>query len=162
MGSIMASGEIFLTQEGFQKLSDELDYLKNAKRREVARQLEKARAMGDLSENAEYDSAKDAQAHLEKKIRDLEDKLSRARIIENENIPKDKVYIGAKVKLRDEDTQEEMEYKLVSAPESDYSENKISIESPIGKALMGRSKGDQVEIKIPAGLLKYKILDITR
>ena len=158
----MASGDIFLTQEGFQKLKEELDGLKTVKRRDIARQLEKARQMGDLSENAEYDAAKDAQAHLEKRIAALEDQLGRARIIDNEDIPRDKVYIGAKVKLRDEDTDEEIEYMLVAAPEADYNRNKISVESPIGKALMGHKADDTVEIEVPAGLLKYRILGISR
>ncbi len=154
--------DIFLTQAGFEKLKEELDNLKTVKRREIAKQLEKARALGDLSENAEYDAAKDAQAHLEKRIAELEDKLVRARIIEHENIATDKVYIGAKVRLRDEDTEEELEYHLVSPPEADYSKLKISIESPIGKALMGRKAEEIVEIKVPAGILKYRILSITR
>jgi transcription elongation factor GreA len=158
----MSPGEVFFTQEGFEKLRLELDHLKNVKRREVAKQLEKARQMGDLSENAEYDAAKEAQAHLEKKILELEDKLARARIIENEDIPKDKIYVGAKVKLRDEDTEEEVAYLLVSPPEADYGQNKISIESPIGKALMGHKKDDVVTIKVPAGTLTYRILDISR
>lgn len=154
--------DIFLTQEGFEKLKDELDRLKTTKRREVASQLEKARAMGDLSENAEYDAAKEAQAHLEKRIAELENKLGRARIIEHENIPKDKVYIGAKVKLRDEETQEDLEYLLVSPAEADYAKNKISIESPVGRSLMGRKEGDTVEITVPAGILKYRIIGISR
>jgi transcription elongation factor GreA len=158
----MVSGEIFLTQEGFQKLQEELDALKTVKRRDIARQLEKARQMGDLSENAEYDAAKDAQAHLEKRIAELEDKLGRSRIIDNEDIPKDKVYIGARVKLRDEDTDEEIEYMLVAPPEADYNQNKISVESPIGKALMGHKANDVVEVNVPAGLLTYRILGISR
>ncbi len=158
----MAGHDIFLTQKGYEKLQAELEHLKTVKRREVAKQLEKARAMGDLSENAEYDAAKEAQAHLEKRIAELSDKLSRSRIIENENIPKDKIYIGAQVKLLDEDTQDEMDYLLVSPPEADYAQNKISIESPIGKALLGKKIGEVVEINVPAGVLIYKILDINR
>ncbi len=154
--------EIFLTQEGYEKLKEDLDHFKTVERRKIARQLEKARAHGDLSENAEYDAAKDAQAQLEKRIFDLEDKLGRARIIDNENISSDKVYIGAKVKMRDEDTQEEFEYHIVAPPEADYAKYKISIESPIGKALMGRSVDDVVEIKVPAGVLKYRVLSIRR
>lgn len=154
--------DVFFTQEGFEKLNNELDRLKTTKRREVASQLEKARALGDLSENAEYDAAKEAQAHLEKRIAELENKLGRARIIEHENIPKDKVYIGANVKLRDEETGEELEYFLVSSPEVNYAENKISIESPVGRSLMGRRVGDAVEIVVPAGILKYRILGISR
>jgi transcription elongation factor GreA len=158
----MGTSDIYFTQEGFEKLRQDLDVLKNVKRREVAHQLEKARQLGDLSENAEYDAAKEAQAHLEKKILELEDKLSRARIIEREGIASDKVYVGATVTLRDEDTEEEFAYLLVSPPEADYVQNKISIESPIGKALMGRTKGEVVLIQVPAGTLTYKILDIAR
>lgn len=158
----MAGHEIFLTQKGYEQLQAELEHLKTVKRRDIAKQLEKARAQGDLSENAEYDAAKEAQAHLEKRIAELSDKLSRSRIIENEDIPKDKIYVGAQVKLRDEDTEEEMNYLLVSPPEADYAQNKISIESPIGKALMGHKIGDTIEIQVPAGLLKYKILQINR
>lgn len=158
----MDTGDVFLTQEGFQRLKEELDHLKKTKRREIAQQLEKARAMGDLSENAEYDAAKEAQGHLEKRIRELEDKLSRARIIENENIPTDKVYVGAKVKLLDLESAQDLEYVIVSPPEADYAQNKISIESPIGKALLGHKENDIVEIKVPAGLLKYRIVRISR
>ena len=158
----MSISDVFLTQKGFEKLKDELDHLKKVKRREVARQLEKARSMGDLSENAEYDAAKEAQAHLEKKIAELEDKLSRARIIEHENIPADKVYVGALVQLLDKDTEEVVKYVMVSSPEADYAQNKISMESPIGKALMGHKEGDVVEISVPAGILTYLILKISR
>lgn len=158
----MAEGDIFLTQEGYEKLKEKLDHLKLVKRREIAKQLEKARAMGDLSENAEYDAAKEAQAHLEKSIFELEDKLSRARIIEHENIARDKVYVGAKVRLLDKDSEEELEYLIVSPPEADYNENKISIESPIGKALLGHKEGEIIEINVPAGVLRYEILEILR
>ncbi len=158
----MELNEIFLTQKGFEKLKEELDALKGPRRREISAQIARARAMGDLSENAEYDAAREAQGHLEKKIHELEDKLSRARIIENENIATDKVYVGATVDLRDEDTGEEFRYVMVSPPEADYAQNKISIESPIGKALMGRQEGEAVKIKVPAGELVYKILKITR
>ncbi|MDD5137873.1 MAG: transcription elongation factor GreA [Candidatus Omnitrophota bacterium] len=154
--------DIFLTQKGYEQLREELELLKTKKRREIAQTIARARAMGDLSENAEYDAAKEAQGHLEKRIAELEDKLSRARIIENENIPTDKVYIGACVKLRDQDTEEESAYTLVSPAEADYTQNKLSIESPIGKALLGRKAGDVVEIQVPAGILKYRIIEISR
>ncbi len=154
--------DVFLTQKGYEQLREELEFLKTTKRREIAQAIAKARAMGDLSENAEYDAAKEAQGHLEKRIAELEDKLSRARIIENENIPTDKVYIGACVKLLDEDTQEESAYTLVSPPEADYTQNKLSIESPIGRALLGRKAGETVEIQVPAGILRYKIIEISR
>lgn len=158
----MSACEVFLTQKGFEKLKEELDFLKRVKRREVAQQLERARLMGDLSENAEYDAAKETQAYLEKKILELEDKLARARIIEHENISADKVYVGASVKLLDKDSGELMQYVMVSSAEADFAQDKISIESPIGKALLGHKKDDVVEIKVPAGLLKYQIIEISR
>jgi len=154
--------DLFLSQKGYEKLQQDLEDMKGPRRREIAEQLAKARAMGDLSENAEYDAAKDAQAHLEKRISELGDKLSRARIIENEDIPDDKIYIGATVQLLDLDTEEECAYTMVSPPEANYDENKISIESPIGKALMGHAEGEAVDIDVPAGTLHYKVIKITR
>ncbi len=154
--------DIFLTQRGYEKLRAELDDLKGPRRRAIAQQLAKARSMGDLTENAEYDAAKEAQVYLEKQIRELEDELARARIIENEDIPKDKVYVGATVQLKDLDTDEECAYTLVSPPEASFDENKISIESPIGKGLMGHAVNDTIAIEVPAGTLRYKVLKITR
>jgi transcription elongation factor GreA len=121
-----------------------------------------ARGHGDLSENAEYDAAKEEQQHLELKIAKLEQTLSRAKIIEARDLPNDKVYILSRVKLKDLKTNELHEYLLVSPEESKFEANKISVTSPIGKALLGKVKGDTVDITVPAGLLKYKILDITR
>ncbi|MEW5759016.1 MAG: transcription elongation factor GreA [Candidatus Omnitrophota bacterium] len=152
----------YLTREGFNKLMQELEYLKTTKRREISKEIAKARAFGDLKENAEYDAAKNEQGLNEKKIAELEFKLSQASIIDDTNIEKDKVLIGAKVKLLDLDTQEECEYIFVSELEADYAQNKISITSPIGRGLLGHKKGEVVEIKIPAGILKYKILSICR
>jgi len=155
------SGDIYLTQEGYEKLVNELESLKTTKRRALAKAIGEARAYGDISENAEYDAAKDAQAHNEKEIRDLEDKLARVRILDK-NIPKDEVLIGATVKLKDMDTDEEMEYTLVSELEADYNQNKISISSPVGSGLLGHKENEIVEIKIPAGTLKYKVVKISR
>jgi transcription elongation factor GreA len=155
------SGEIYLTQEGYEKLVNELEYLKTTKRRQLAKAIGEARSYGDISENAEYDAAKDAQAHNEKEISELEDKLSRVRILDK-NIPKDEVLIGAKVKLLDLDTQEELEYTLVSELEADYSQGKISVSSPVGAGLLGHKIGQVAQIKIPAGSLKYKIIEISR
>jgi len=152
----------FLTRDGCDKLKDELKVLKTVKRKEIASALEKARQMGDLSENAEYDSAKQSQAINEKRIRELEDKILTARILDNENISSDKAYIGAKLKLVDIDSKEEMDYMLVTEDEADYSKGKISISSPVGKALLGCKVGDIANIKAPAGVLKYKILEISR
>jgi len=155
------SGDIYLTQEGYEKLVSELENLKTVKRRQLSRAVGEARAHGDISENAEYDAAKDAQGHNEKQISELEEKLSRARILDKD-IPQDQVLIGAKVKLVDMDTEEEMEYLLVSELEADYNQNKISITSPVGEGLLGHKENEVVEIKVPAGLLKYKIIKISR
>ena len=154
--------EVYLTREGFEKLRDELERLKTTERRKIAKAIQEARLQGDISENAEYDAAKDAQAHCERRIVDLEAKLAQVRLIENENIPSDKVFIGAKVKIKDLDTDEELQYFLVSQEESNYEESKISIQSPVGKALLGRKAGETAEIHVPAGVLKYKILKIER
>lgn len=155
-------GEIYLTQEGFLKLQEELDRLKTIERPRISKAIGEARLLGDLSENAEYDSAKDAQAHCEARIAELEDKLARVRIIDHENIPKDKVFIGARVTMTDLGTDNEEQYMLVSHEEANYDEGKISIQSPIGKALLGHQAGDIVEIKVPAGVLKYQITKIER
>ncbi len=155
------SGEIYLTQEGYEKLVGELEYLKTVKRRQLSKAVGEARSHGDISENAEYDAAKDAQGHNEKVIVELEDKLARVRILDK-NIPSDEVLIGATVKLMDMDTDEELEYTLVSELEADYNQGKISINSPVGQGLLGHKENEVVEIKIPAGILKYKIIKISR
>lgn len=156
------SDEVFLTRQGFERLKKELKNLKGPKRREIAGALEKARLLGDLSENAEYESAKQAQAINEKRIYELTDKLARARIMENENISADKAYIGATLKLQDMDSKEKITYSLVAEDEADFAQGKISISSPVGKALLGKKKGEVVNIRIPAGVLKYKIMGISR
>ncbi len=154
--------EVYLTRGGFEKLREELEKLKTVERRRIAKAIGEARLQGDISENAEYDAAKDAQAHNEARISDLEAKLAQVRIIENENIPSDKIYIGALVTLKDLEADEKIQYMLVSPEESNYEENKISIFSPIGKGLMGKGAGETVTIRVPAGDLKYKILKIER
>lgn len=153
--------QIYLTRAGYQKLHDELDALQKQKR-QISKAIGEARLQGDISENAEYDAAKDAQAHNAARIAELEAKLAGVRIIEDENIPGDQIFIGAIVTLRDLKTDEKLEYMLVSPEEANYDENKISIQSPIGKALLGRREGEQADIKVPAGILKYKILKIKR
>lgn len=158
----MDSADFYLTQEGYQKLMQELEYLKNVRRREIAREIEKARGFGDLSENAEYDAAKDAQAHNEKRVNELSFKLSHARIIDHEKMTNDEVLIGAKVSLKDLDTGEELVYTLVSEMEADYEQNKISVSSPVGQGLLNHKENEEVDIKIPAGVLRYKIVKITR
>ncbi len=155
------AGEIYLTREGHDKLVKELEFLKTTKRRQLSKAIGEARAHGDISENAEYDAAKDAQGMNEKKIAELETKLSYAQIL-SDDIAKDEVLIGATVKLLDMDTAEEMEYTLVSELEADYNQGKISVTSPVGKGLLGHKENETVEINIPAGILKYKIVKISR
>jgi transcription elongation factor GreA len=154
--------EVYLTKEGQRKLLDELEHLKTAKRRQLSKAVGEARAHGDLTENAEYDAAKEAQAQNERRIRELEQKLSQARIIDDQDIASDVVLIGATVELRDLDSGEELKYLLVSEIEADYAQGKISISSPVGSALLNHKENETVEIKIPAGTLKYKILKISR
>jgi len=154
--------EIYLTQEGLKKLTEELYHLKTVERRRLAKAIGDARAFGDLKENAEYDSAKNAQALCEKRIHELEEKLSQVRILDNEDIPKDIVLIGAKVLLKDMDNEGEIEYVLVSSEEADYAQGKISVASPVGKGLLQKRVDEVVEISMPAGILRYKILKISR
>lgn len=158
----MSKGKNYLTRDGYEKLRKELDYLKTVKRKELSRAIGEARSHGDISENAEYDYAKESQGLNEKKIFELEGRLAHAQIIDDENIPKDEVLIGATVRLKDLDTGEELEYTIVSEDEADYSQGKISLSSPVGSGLLNHKKGHAVEIHVPAGVLKYKILKITR
>lgn len=154
--------DVYLTRGGYEKLVSELEVLKTVRRRQLSKAIGEARSHGDISENAEFDAAKDAQAHNEERIAQLEFKLAHARILDHEDMSNDEVLIGAKVKLKDMDTNEELEYTFVSEIESDYSQNKISVTAPVGKGLLGHKLGEVVEIKIPAGILKYKILEISR
>jgi transcription elongation factor GreA len=154
--------DIYLTRSGHQKLMEELEYLKTTKRRQLSKAVGEARAHGDISENAEYDAAKDAQGLNEKKISELENKLALAKILDDSEMSSDEVLIGATVKLKDLDSKEELKYTLVSEMESDYEAGKISITSPIGNGLLNHKLNEIVEIKIPAGILKYKILKISR
>lgn len=156
------TSEVYLTRQGLEKLQEELQQLKGVERLRISKAIGEARLLGDLSENAEYDAAKNAQAHCEARIADLESKLARVRIIDDENIPKDQAFIGATVTLKDLDTQSTESYMLVSPEEASYEQGKISIESPIGKAILGHRKNDEVHVEVPAGTLKYIITDITR
>jgi len=153
---------IQLTQEGYEKLRKELEYLKRTKRREISKQLAYARSLGDLRENAEYDAAKQAQGLLEKKIAELEQSLSCAAILDDKKIDKNKVFLGAIVKLKDLDSKEETVYMLVNQEEADISKGKIATASPVGKALLGHKVGDLIKIEVPAGSLQYKIVHISR
>ena len=154
--------DIYLTKEGHEKLQKELEYLKTTKRREITADIAAARAHGDLSENAEYDAAREAQGMNEKRISELEEKLSRAQILDDKDMPKDEALIGATLKLKDIELGEEIEYILVSEVEADFASGKISVTSPVGKALLGHKKGETVDVEVPAGVIQYKILDITR
>jgi len=154
--------ETYLTRKGHQKLIEELGYLRTVKRKELSKAVGEARAHGDISENAEYDAAKDAQAFNEKRIAELETKLASCRILDDENMSRDEVLIGATVWLKDLDSDEELAYTLVSEIEADYSQNKISISSPVGKGLLNHKVNEIIEIKIPVGFLRYKILKISR
>ena len=152
--------EVILTAEGYEKLKHEIDHLRGDKRREVAERIRIAREFGDIAENAEYDDAKNEQAMLEHKIAQLEERLLSARVISKKEISKDAVSVGSHVRLRDVDANKTFEYHIVGSVEANPAENKLSNESPVGKAIMGRKKGDVVEVAAPRGSLKFKILEI--
>jgi len=156
------AGDIYLSREGYEKLRKELEELKTVKRRKLSKAIGEARAHGDISENAEYDAAKEAQGLNEKKIHELAEKLSRAKILDDQDMQKDIVLIGATVKLKDVESGEELEYTLVAEEEADIASGKISVTSPVGSGLVDHKVGDKVEIKVPAGILKYKIVRISR
>ncbi len=151
---------VYLTRERLHELENELNELKGNGRKDVAEKIAEARGHGDLSENAEYDAAKIAQEYLEMRIMRLEETLSRVKIISANDLPDDKIYILHTVKLKDLNTREEFTYKLVSPEESDLDNDKISVTSPIGKALLGKKVKDEIELDVPAGRIKYRILDI--
>ncbi|MCQ9207416.1 MAG: transcription elongation factor GreA [Omnitrophica bacterium] len=153
---------IYISHETYEKLRKEIEILKTVRRRELSKAIEKAREHGDISENAEYDAAKDAQGFNEKKIAELEEKLSMAQILDDSKIPKDEALIGATITLKDTETGETLEYTLVSELEGDISQGKISVTSPVGQGLLGHKKNQTVKIKVPAGTLTYKILKIAR
>lgn len=155
------ANEVYLTRACYEKFVHDLDQLKKDSLK-IANQIDEARQLGDLKENAEYHAAKEAQAHNAARQRDLKSKISMAAIIEDQDIPSDKIYIGAIVTLKDLETDEEMTYQMVSPEEASYEENKLSIYAPIGKGLMGQPEGADVEINVPAGQLKYKVLKIAR
>ncbi len=150
----------YMSKESLQKLKDELHEKKYKKRPIVSQKVATAREHGDLKENAEYHVAREELSLLESKIQQLQDRISRARIIKGEELPNDKVYILKTVILKDLKFDDTLEYTLVSPAEANFEENKISSASPIGKALLGKGVGDQVEVQAPAGVLKYEILEI--
>lgn len=158
----MSKKEVVLTQEGLKKMEEELEYLKSVKRREIAARIKQAIDFGDISENSEYDEAKNEQAFVEGRIALLEEKLRNVKLIDEVDISTDVVGIGSKIKLKDLDTNEVFEYTIVSSAEADPIKNKISNESPVGSALLGKTKGSVVEIAVPAGTIRYEILDIMK
>lgn len=152
----------YLTKEGYEKLKKELANLKGPKRKEIASQIQRARELGDLSENAEYDAAKDAQGLLEMEIGKLENKLATAKILDATNIDLSKVYILSTVRLKHMKMKKEFKYTLVPEEEQNVRQNKISVKSPVGKALIGKEVGDIVEIKAPGGTMEFEVLEISR
>ncbi|MBO4816151.1 MAG: transcription elongation factor GreA [Clostridia bacterium] len=158
----MEEKEVLLTQEGYDNLEKELEFLKTEKRTEISERIKVALGFGDLSENSEYDEAKNAQASNEIKIAELENKLRYARIIDESEIDTKTVQVGNKVKVLDMEYNEELEYTIVGSTEVDLSQNKISNESPIGAALLGAKKNQIVEANTPAGMLKFKVLSIKK
>ena len=158
----MGSEEVILTQEGYGKLEQELEYLKTTERTEIAGRIKIALGYGDLSENSEYDEAKNAQEMNETKIAELESKLRRAKIIDSSEIDTKTVQIGNTVEVLDMEFDEKVTYKIVGSTEVDLELNRISNESPIGSALLGAKKGQIVEAKVPSGVLKFKVLSIKK
>jgi len=158
----MEEKEVLLTQEGYDNLEKELEYLKTEKRTEISERIKVALGFGDLSENSEYDEAKNAQASNEIKIAELENKLRYARIIDESEIDTKSVQVGNRVIILDLEYNEELEYTIVGSTEVDLSQNKISNESPIGSALMGAKKNQIVEAKTPGGIAKYKVVNIKK
>lgn len=156
----MENKQILLTDEGLKKLEEELEYLKTQKRKEVAEKIKHARGFGDLSENSEYDEAKDEQAKVELRIVELEKMLKNAKVIDDSEINLDVVSVGTKLKIYDFEYDEELEYSIVGSTEADPSKGRISDESPIGKALLGKKTDDIVDIETPGGVIKVKILSI--
>lgn len=151
-----------LTYEGLKKLEDEIQNLKVVKRKEVAQKIKEAREQGDLSENAEYDAAKDEQRDIEARIEEIEKILKNAEVVVEDEVDLDKINIGCKVKAFDITFDEEVEFKIVGSTEANSLEGKVSNESPVGKALLGKSVGEIVEVETQAGVIKYEVLDIQR
>ncbi len=153
---------VYLTEDKLEELENELRFLKTKERARIADEIAEARAQGDLSENAEYDAAKEAQGHLEARIAKMEDTLSRARLVDESQIDTSKAYILSNVRVRNKSNGMEQTYTLVAEQEANVREGKISIDSPVGKGLLGKEVGDEIEIKVPAGKVTFEILEISR
>ena len=158
----MTEKEVILTYEGLQRLEEEFDYLKGSKRMEVAERIKQALSFGDISENSEYDDAKNDQAQMEIRIINLENMLKNAKVIDEDELSTEAVALGTKVKLFDMDENVEITYMIVGSTETNPIKQKISNESPVGAALIGKRKGDIVKINVPSGFANYKILDILK
>ncbi|WP_373897400.1 transcription elongation factor GreA [Haloimpatiens sp. FM7315] len=158
----MSNKQYIMTYEGVKKLEDELEYLKTVKRKEITEKIKVALSFGDLSENSEYDEAKNEQAFVEGRIVQLENMLKNATVVDENEIDKEVVSVGAIVKVKDYEFDEEVDFAIVGSAEADPMENKISNESPVGSGLIGKRVGDVVEIPVPDGMSKYEILEIRR
>ena len=158
----MSSTTVYLTAEGLQKLKDDLHRARTVDRQRISEEIAEARAQGDLSENAEYDAAKEAQGLLEAQIAKMETTLANARVVNEDEVDTSKARILSNVRVMNKKAKKEATYTLVSAQEADLKQNRISVESPIGKALLAREVGDVVEVKVPAGTVQMEILEITR
>ncbi len=152
----------YYTEEGLKKLRDEIKHLESVERPRISKMIAEARDKGDLSENAEYDAAKEAQGMLEAKIAELKNLLSNARVVDESQLDTSKALILSKVKIRNKANGQEMTYQLVAAKEANLAEKKISVDSPIGKGLLGKKVGDVAEIKVPNGIVKFEIIEISR
>lgn len=151
----------YMTQEGLEKIKKELEYLTTVERPRISQQIAEAREKGDLSENAEYDAAKEAQGLLELKISKLQEMVQNAKIVDSKNLDNEKVFLLSRVKIRNHTNNQVMEYMLVPPTEADFKAGKISVDSPIGKSLIGKAKGEIVEVKVPAGVMKLEVLEIS-
>jgi transcription elongation factor GreA len=156
----MSNDRIPMSKEGYEKLKAQLDRMKNEEMPRIAEQIAQARGYGDLSENAEFEAAVEAQGMLQARINDLQDKLGRAFIVDRSTMPTDRVVFGSKVRVLDLDLEEEEDFTLVGPGEEDYDQNRILLTSPIGQSLVGKKIGDEVDVPVPKGTLRFKILDI--
>ena len=158
----MLEREIILTPEGYRRLKDEIDYLSTKKREEVADRIREARSFGDISENSEYDDAKNEQAMIEARIYSLEDKLASARVIDSKSVKTDVVGVGTKVTLQNMKSGDVVQYSIVGSAEADPTQHRLSNESPVGRAIMGAKSGAKVDVQVPQGVTKFKIIAIER
>ena len=157
----MSTDRIPMSKDGYEKLKAQLDQMKNEEMPRIAEQIAQARSFGDLSENAEYDAAREAQGMLQARINDLQDKLGRAMIVDKSTLPTDRVVFGSRVRVLDLDLNDEEDFILVGPGDEDYDQNKILLTSPIGQALVGKKLGEEVEVPIPRGTLRLRIVDIS-